>query len=293
MELLILNGMVNGLIVGGIYALVGASLTLLYGVLRVVNFAHGEFVIAGSFLAFVLFTSFGIPPLLAVPIAAVVFFAAGWGLYYVLIPRLAKSDDPELMSFLMFYGVSIAAAALMLLLFEADSRTIDYTFTPVSIALGPIYVSTARLLALAITVVVSIALALFLFKTLPGKALRAAIMNPEAIQIMGVDIVRLSAFAFALASALAGVTGVLIALVFPAFNPFSGAEYTIIAFIVVVLGGLGNPVGALLAGVLFGLAEQMATVFLPQAMAQIVGFLILVGTIFFRPSGILGVRFKR
>ena len=293
MELLILNGLVNGLIVGGIYALVGVSLTLLYGVLRVVNFAHGEFVIAGSFLAFVLFSSFGVPPLLAVPIAAVVFFAAGWGLYYVLIPRLARSDDPELMSFLMFYGVSIAAAALMLLLFEADSRTIDYTFTPVSMQVGPIYVSTARLVALAITVVVSVALALFLFRTLPGKALRAAIMNAEAIMIMGVDIVRLSAFAFALAAALAGVTGVLIALVFPAFNPFSGAEYTIIAFIVVVLGGLGNPVGALLAGVLFGLAEQMATVFLPQAMAQIVGFLILVGTIFFRPSGILGVRFKR
>ena len=293
MELLILNGLVNGLIVGGIYALVGVSLTLLYGVLRVVNFAHGEFVIAGSFLAFVLFSGFGVPPLLAVPIAAVAFFAAGWGLYYVLIPRLARSDDPELMSFLMFYGVSIAAAALMLLLFEADSRTIDYTFTPVSMQVGPIYVSTARLVALAITVVVSIALALFLFRTLPGKALRAAIMNPEAIMIMGVDIVRLSAFAFALASALAGVTGVLIALVFPAFNAFSGAEYTIIAFIVVVLGGLGNPVGALLAGVLFGLAEQMATVFLPQAMAQIVGFLILVGTIFFRPSGILGVRFKR
>ena len=293
MELLILNGLVNGLIVGGIYALVGVSLTLLYGVLRVVNFAHGEFVIAGSFLAFVLFKSFGIPPLLAVPIAAIAFFVAGWGLYYVLIPRLAKSDDPELMSFLMFYGVSIAAAALMLLLFEADSRTIDYTFTHVSMQIGPVYVSTARLVAFAITVVVSITLALFLFRTLPGKALRAAIMNPEAIQIMGVDIVRLSAFAFALAASLAGVTGVLIALVFPAFNPFSGAEYTIIAFIVVVLGGLGNPVGALLAGVVFGLAEQMATVFLPQAMAQIVGFLILVGTIFFRPSGILGVRFRR
>jgi branched-chain amino acid transport system permease protein len=284
---------VNGLIVGGIYALVGVSLTLLYGVLRVVNFAHGEFVIAGSFLAYVLFASFSVPPLLAVPIAAVAFFAAGWGLYYVLIPRLARSDDPELMSFLMFYGVSIAAAAIMLLLFEADSRTIDYTFTPVSMQVGPVYVSTARLVALAITIVISIALALFLFRTLPGKALRAAIMNPEAIQIMGVDIVRLSAFAFALAAALAGVTGVLVALVFPAFNPFSGTEYTIIAFIVVVLGGLGNPVGALLAGVVFGLAEQMATVFLPQAMAQIVGFLILVGTIFFRPSGILGVRFRR
>ena len=293
MELLILNGLVNGLIVGGIYALVGVSLTLLYGVLRVVNFAHGEFVIAGSFFAFVLFSSLGIPPLLAVPAAAVAFFIAGWGLYYVLIPRLSRSDDPELMSFLMFYGVSIAAAALMLVLFEADSRSIDYSFTPVSVQIGPVYVSTARLVAFAITVAISVALALFLFRTLPGKALRAAIMNPEAIQIVGVDIVRLSAFAFALAAALAGVTGVLVALVFPAFNPFSGTEYSIIAFIVVVLGGLGNPVGALLAGIVYGLAEQMATVFLPQAMAQIVGFAILVGTIFFRPSGILGTRARR
>lgn len=288
MELLILNGIVNGLIVGGVYALIGVSLTLLYGVLRVVNFAHGEFVIAGSFVAYVLFHSLGIPPLLALPIAAIVFFAAGWGLYYVMIPRLSRSDDPELMSFLMFYGVSIAVAAGMLLIFEADSRSIDYTFNPISIPIGPIYVSTARLVALAIAIAISGALALFLFVTLPGKALRAAIMNPEAIQIMGVDIVRLSAFAFALASALAGVTGVLVALVFPAFNAFSGPEYTIIAFIVVVLGGLGNPMGALLAGVIFGLAEQLATVFLPQALAQIVGFAILVAVIFLRPSGILG-----
>jgi branched-chain amino acid transport system permease protein len=293
MQLLILNGLVNGVIVGAVYALVGVSLTLLYGVLRVVNFAHGEFVIAGSFFAYALFHSLGIAPLLAVPLAAVAFFAAGWGLYYVLIPRLALSDDPELMSFLMFYGVSIAAAALLLLIFEADTRSIDYAFTPVSMQIGPVYVSTARVVALGLTALISLALALFLFRTLPGKALRGAIMNPEAIQILGVDIVRLSAFAFALASALAGVTGVLIALVFPAFNPFSGTEYTIIAFIVVVLGGLGNPLGALLAGVLYGLAEQMATVFLPQAMAQIVGFVILVATIFFRPSGLLGVRFRR
>src|SRR6202008_980625 len=107
--------------------------------------------------------------------------AAGWGLYYVLIPRLSRSDDPELMSFLMFFGVSIAAAAGMLLVFGADSG---------SVPVGPIYVSTARLVALAIAIVISGVLALFLFYTLPGKALRAAIMNPEAIQIMGVDIVR-------------------------------------------------------------------------------------------------------
>jgi branched-chain amino acid transport system permease protein len=293
METLVLIGFANGLIVGGIYALIGISLTLLYGVLRIVNFAHGEFVIGGSFVAYVLFNSLGIPPLLALPVAALSFFVLGWGAYYLLIPRLSRSDDPEMMSFLMMYGVSIALAAVMLLLFEADSRSIDYAFEPMSVQVGPIYISTARLVAFGITVLISLGMAWFLFLTLPGKALRAAIMNREAIQILGVDVPKLSALAFALASALAGVTGVLVALVFPAFNPFSGAEYSIIGFIVVVLGGLGNPIGALLAGILYGLAEQLSTVFLPQAMAQIVGFAILVGTILIRPTGLLGRRVLR
>jgi branched-chain amino acid transport system permease protein len=156
------------------------------------------------------------------------------------------------------------------------------------VQIGSLYIATARLVALAVTLVISAALAWFLFRTLPGKALRAAIMNREAIQILGVDIGKLSALAFALAAALAGVTGVLVALVFPAFNAFSGTEYTIIGFIVVVLGGLGNPMGALAAGVLYGLAEQLAAVFLPQAMAPIVGFAILVGTIMLRPAGLFG-----
>ncbi|HEX2889845.1 branched-chain amino acid ABC transporter permease [Vineibacter terrae] len=293
MEILVLNGIVNGLVVGGVYALIGMSLTLLYGVLRVVNFAHGEMVIGGSFLAYVLFHAAGIPPLLALPVAAVSFFALGYVAYYLLIPRLARSDDPESMSFLMMYGVSIALAALMLLLFEADSRSIDYTFNPISMKIGPVYVSTARVVALAITIVVSAAVGLFLFATLPGKALRAAIMNREAIQIMGVDIVRLSAFAFALATGLAGITGVLVALVFPAFNAFSGPEYSIIGFIVIVLGGLGNPIGALLAGVAYGLVEQLATVFLPQALAQIVGFGLLVAVILFRNAGFMRWRVGR
>jgi branched-chain amino acid transport system permease protein len=285
MEILVLNGIINGLIVGGVYALIGMSLTLLYGVLRVVNFAHGEMVIGGSFLAYVLFHSIGIPPLAALPIAGISFFALGYAGYYVLIPRLRHSDDPENMSFLMMYGLSIALAALMLLLFEADSRSIDYTFTPISMKIGPVFVSTARVVALGVTIVIAACMAFFLFATLPGKALRAAIMNREAIQIMGVDVVKLSAFAFALATGLAGITGVLIALVFPAFNAFSGPEYSIIGFIVIVLGGLGNPVGALIAGVLYGLVEQLATVFLPQAMAQIVGFALLVVTILVRNAG--------
>lgn len=293
MEILILNGIVNGLIVGGIYALIGMSLTLLYGVLRIVNFAHGEFVIGGSFLAYALFSQLGLAPLYALPVAAVSFFALGWAAYFLLLPRLRKSDDPESMSFLLMYGMSLALAAVMLLIFEADSRSIDYSFSPISMKVGPIYVSTARIVAFGISLVLAGALTWFLFRTLPGKALRATIMNPEAIQIIGVDVNRLSAFAFGLAAAIAGMTGVLVALVFPAFNPFSGAEYSIIGFIVVVLGGLGNPIGALLAGLLYGLSEQLATVFLPQAMAPIVGFGILVAVILVRPAGLLGWRAKR
>jgi branched-chain amino acid transport system permease protein len=287
MEILVLNGIVNGLVVGGVYALIGMSLTLLYGVLRVVNFAHGEMVIGGSFLAYVLFQSLGLSPLVALPIAAISFFAAGYLAYFLLIPRLQRSDDPESMSFLMMYGMSIALAALMLLLFEADSRSIDYTFDPISVALGPVYVPTARIVAFAITVVIAAAVALFLFATLPGKALRAAIMNRDAIQIMGVNVEQLSGFAFALATGLAGITGVLVALVFPAFNAFSGADYSIIGFIVIVLGGLGSPVGALLAGIGYGLVEQLSTVFLPQAMAQIVGFGLLVAVILLRNAGLV------
>jgi branched-chain amino acid transport system permease protein len=290
---LVLTGIVNGLVVGALYGLIGIGLTLLYGVLRVVNFAHGEFVIAGSFVAFVLFQWLRLPPLAALPIAAVLFFAVGYALYHLLMPRLKRSDDPENMSFLMMYGVSLTLAALMLLLFQADSRSIDYSFTPVSVQLGPLFVSTARLVALAVSLALTVVLGWFLYRTLPGKALRAAIMNPEAIQIIGVNTTRLSALASGLALALAGVTGVLVALVFPAFTPFSGPEYTLIGFIVVVLGGLGNPLGALLAGVIYGVAEQLATVFLPQAMAPIVGFLILIGTIMLRPAGLLGRQARR
>jgi len=144
-----------------------------------------------------------------------------------------------------------------------------------------------------VTAAITALMGWFLFRTLPGKALRAAQMNREAIQIVGVNIVRLSALAFSIAFGIAGLTGVLISLVFPAFNPFSGAEYSIIGFIVIVLGGLGNPIGALVAGVFYGVAEQMASVFLPQALAQIVGFAILVGTILLRPTGLFGWRAMR
>ena len=287
-DFLILSGLINGVIVGMLYSLIGCSLNVLYGVLRVVNFAHGEFIIVGSFFAYFLFTGLGIDPLLSVPISAIAFFGVGYVLYYLLVPWLAKSDDPETSSFLMMYGVALMLAASMLMLFEADTRALDYSFDPISIQIGMVYVPTARLVALAVNIAIVLALSWYLYFTYYGKALRAAIMNRDAIQIVGVNIHRLSAIAFGLAAALAGATGVLIALVFPTISPFVGPDFTLIGFIVIVLGGLGHPVGAIVAGVLFGITEQMATVFLPQAMAPIVGFSILILVIFLRPTGLFG-----
>ncbi len=287
-QFLLLNALVNGIIIGVLYSLIGCSLNVLYGVLRVVNFAHGEFLIVGAFFGFVLFEFLGINPLAAVPIAAAAFFVVGYGLYYLLLPRLATADDPETSSFLMMYGVSLILGALMLMIFEADTRTLNFRFSPLSVQVGVVYIPTARLAALGVNLVVVALLTWFLYFTLYGKALRAAIMNREAIQIVGVNIHRLSAVAFGLAAGLAGITGVMIALVFPAFSPFAGPDYTLIGFIVIVLGGLGHPIGAVVGGIIFGLTEQLSTVFMPQAMAPIVGFSILILVVYFRPAGLFG-----
>jgi branched-chain amino acid transport system permease protein len=181
----------------------------------------------------------------------------------------------------------------MLYLFGADTRALAYTFHPIALHIGGLLLPTARLVALAAGLVLIGVLTWFLYRTLPGKALRAAIMNPGAIGIVGVDIARLSALAFGLAIGLAGVTGVLIALVFPAFDPSSGMDFTLIGFVVIVLGGLGHPVGAILGGVLYGLATQLATLALPESLSPVVGFAILIGTVMLRPAGLFGQAVQR
>jgi branched-chain amino acid transport system permease protein len=299
-SVLLINGILGGIIFGMVYALIGASLNVLYGVLRVVNFAHGEFILAGSFVTYVLLTAFGLNPLIALPIAVVAFYAAGYQLYYLLIPRLSRSDEPETASFLLMFGVALMMVSIFIWIFEADIRPVNFSFEPINVVLltvenaygegrhGKILVPTARLIALAINFVIVIGMAWFLYRTLAGKAMRAAIMNREAIQIVGIDIHRLSAAAFGLAAALAAVTGVLMTLIVPSIDPNGGAALTLIGFIVIVLGGLGHPVGALAAGILFGLVEQVSNVLLPQAAAQMLGFVVLVAVVLLKPTGLFG-----
>jgi branched-chain amino acid transport system permease protein len=287
MEILVLKAVLSGLTVGAIYGLIGASLNLLYGVLRVVNFAHGEFVVAGAYFAFTLLHFMGIGPFWGLPLAFISFFALGCLFYLAVIPRLLTSDDPETSSFLVMFGISLMLTATMLALFEADPRTLGYRFDPIFVRFGDIVFPTSRLVVLAITAMIIAAMWFGLYKTDYGRALRAAIMNRDAVQIVGVDIEKLSMLTFGGAAGLAAVTGVLIAMVFPAFSPFIGPDYTLIGFIVIVLGGLGNPIGGLLGGVIFGLTEQVASVFVSQSIAFSLGFMMMIAVIAFRPQGLL------
>ena len=288
MDILLLNAIVNGIILGLLYSMIGASLSLLYGVLQVKNFAHGDFLIAGAYLTYFLFRAFAMHPLLALPLAFIAFGLFGWLLYYVIMPRLNQSEDPMLSSLLVMYGVSLMLTAGMLFFFEADYRSLGFTFSPISVNVGQLYLPTARIVAVAVTLVLVAGLTGFLYLTLPGKAVLASIMNRDAVQIVGVNVDRLSALVFGAALGIAGMTGVLVALVFPSFNPFVGVDYTLIGFIVVVLGGLGNPTGAILGGLVYGLTEQVSIVYLPQTGAPIIGFAMMVLVIFLRPQGILG-----
>lgn len=288
MEMLVIQGLINGVIVGMIYGLVGVGLNVIFGVLRVVNFAHGEFVILGAYFAYFALRHLGLDPFVALPFAFLLFLALGILLYFVLIPRLSRSDDPETSSLLVMFGVSIMVSALMLLAFEADSRSLGFSVEPVFVRIGPIIVPTVRLIALAVVMGIVGLLAWFLYRTLPGKALRAIIMNRDAIQIVGVNVQWLSAIAFGIGLGLAAVTGVLVAMIFPAFGPFAGVDYTLIGFIVIVLGGLGHPIGALVGAILFGVTEQVSSVFFSSSIALIIGFMLLIAVIFIRPAGLFG-----
>jgi len=188
-EVLLWNAAIGGVVFGAVYALIGCSLNVLAGVLRVINFAHGEFIIAGSFFAYALLAGFDLNPLIALPLCAVAFFFVGQGLYYVLVPRLARSDEPETSSFLLMFGVSLMLVSIMTWIFEADIRPMNFSFDPINVTLfkvedaygpgrhGRVLVPTARLVALAVNAVIIVALTWFFYRTLPGKALRAATMN--------------------------------------------------------------------------------------------------------------------
>jgi branched-chain amino acid transport system permease protein len=279
------QAVVNGLLIGGVYALVSIGVTLIFGVVKIVNFAQGEFVMIGMYISFFLATYWGIDPLLSLFVSMPVLFVIGMLLQHFLIRRvLGLGDMPQI--FLTF-ALSLLLLNVALLLFTANYRTVETPYSEAAIHLGPIYIAVAKLIAFAVAMALSAALWAFLHATDLGKAMRAAAQNRDVAMLMGINPDRVFAVAVGVALALAGAAGSLLMPFYPAY-PLVGQVFVLMAFVAVVLGTLGNVVGALIASLMMGVAESLGIQFVGADSGLIVVFVMLLLTLAVRPSGLFG-----
>jgi branched-chain amino acid transport system permease protein len=279
------QSVVNGLLIGGIYALVSIGVTLIFGVVKIVNFAQGEFVMIGMYISFFLANSFGIDPLLSLLVSMPALFVAGVLLQYFLIRRvLALGDMPQI--FLTF-ALSLLLVNIALLLFTANYRTLQTPYSEMTVHIGPLYFAVAKLIAFAVAMGLSGLLWFFLHATDLGKAMRAAAQNRDVAMLMGINPDRVYCVAVGVALALAGAAGSLLMPFYPAY-PLVGQVFVLMAFVAVVLGTLGNITGALIASLMMGVAESLGVQFVGADSGLIVVFLMLLLTLALRPSGLFG-----
>jgi branched-chain amino acid transport system permease protein len=281
------QAVVNGLLIGGIYALVSIGVTLIFGVVKIVNFAQGEFLMIGMYLSFFLATRAGMDPLLSLVIVMPVMFLVGMAFQHFLIRRvLGLGDMPQI--FLTF-ALSVLLMNVALLLFTANYRTEHTPYTDAAVHVGAVYISVAKLIAFVLAMAFSGALTLFLRSTDLGKAMRAAAQNRDVAMLMGINTDLVFAVAVGLALALAGAAGTLLMPFYPVY-PTVGQVFVLMAFVAVVLGTLGNVTGALIAGLMMGVAESLGIQFVGADSGLIVVFAMLLLTLAIRPSGLFGGR---
>jgi len=251
-------------------------------VMRVLNVAHGPIMMLGAYTSFWLFQWLGLSPYLSLLVSMPALFLVGVALQRTLVSRVV--DAPELSSLLLTFGVSIALVNLAQLAFTSDLRSVEYLTG--SFVLGPFAFSKSRVIACGFAIFITVAAFLFLKSTRLGKAIRAVSQSREVAQVCGVDVQRIHLFAFGIASALAAAGGSLVA-VMVAIQPEMGQVYTFKSFLVIVLGGVGNYPGALLGGLLLGLIEQLASLFLTTQINEAVAYILLVLVLLVRPTGLL------
>jgi branched-chain amino acid transport system permease protein len=286
---IVAQAVINGLLIGGIYALVSIGVTLIFGVIKIVNFAQGEFVMIGMYISFFLATQFGIDPIVSLIVSMPVLFVVGVLIQHFLIRRvLGLNDLPQI--FLTF-ALSLLILNLALMLLTANYRTVHTWYSDEALHLGGLYIPVAKLIAFVLAMVLSGLLWVFLHTTDLGKAMRAAAQKPEVAMLMGINPNRVFCVALGIALALAGAAGSLLMPFYPAY-PMVGQVFVLMAFVAVVLGTLGNVVGALIASLMMGVAESLGIKFVGADSGLIVVFMMLLLTLAVRPSGLAGGRVR-
>ena len=276
----------NGLTTGAIYALVALGLTLIYGVLHIINFAHGAALMMALYVAYFLARA-GVDPYLALPVVVLVMFVFGYAVQRLIINRSSHGRDENIL--LVTLGLSIVLENLALLFFSSDTRTIDTAYTLSTVEIGPAFIAVPKVVAFVGALVSCALLVLVVSKTKLGRAIRAVSKEKQGARLMGIDVDHIYAMSFGIGLAALGAAACFL---LPAYyvNPQVGAGFVLVAFTIVVLGGMGSFIGALLGGLLIGVVESLGGLFMGESLGQIGIFLIFIGVLLFRPQGFFGAK---
>jgi len=279
---------VGGVMQGGVYAMFAVGLTLIFGVMRIINAAHGEMVMMGAYLTWVSFFYLGIDPLLSLVITLPIAFLFGVAVQKLLLN--AAVGAPELTGLLITFGLGLTMIYTVELIFTTDFRTIPYSPGTIQLT-STIAVGRNRMISFAMALVISIAVYLFLKLARLGKAVRATALNAEVAMVCGINVRRIYLITTGLAAALAVAGGALVSIQF-GFNPETGVVYTLQAFAIVILGGRGNYVGALIGGLMLGVLENLVSLMVPNgtAMVELAAYGLMIFVLLIRPGGLMGVK---
>ncbi len=281
--------LITGLVLGGTYALVAMGLTLQYGISRIMNLAYGEILIFAAFAAFLLFSGLGINPIVGLLLVLPMAFLFGYVIYGVmmqpLVTRSKKSGTLEVDSILATFGLLFVIQGVMLVVFGSNYTSYNFLNTGINI-LGA-NVAANRLLAFVLAILIGATLFYVLTRTRWGTTIRAIAVNPDAAPLVGIDVNRTARFAFALGTTLAASGGVMISM-YQTFNASMGVVFTMKALVIVIMGGLGNLMGALVAGLLLGIVETVVATYVDPGLTLAATYLIFLGVLLWKPSGLFG-----
>jgi branched-chain amino acid transport system permease protein len=282
---MLLQGIVSGLLSGGVYAMIALGMALIFGVMRVINVAHGTLLMLGGYATYWLFALYGLNPFLSLLISFPLLFVVGLLLQRFFVSRVVGA--PELSSLILTFGLSIFITNVAVMSWTSDYRSVE--FLTGSFLLGPIAISKPRLVTFGFALLITVAAFVFLNKTKTGKAIRATSQHRELAQVCGINVRRIDLITFGLASGLAGAGGSLISVMYSIF-PEMGRGYVFKSFLVIVLGGTGNYPGAFLGGLLLGVVEGLTSLLLTAQLSEVVAYVLLVLVLLIRPTGLLGGR---
>ena len=284
---LALQLLIQGILLGGIYGLIAVGLSLIFGVMGVINFAHGQMMVLGMYVSYWLLVLFGLDPYLSLVLVAAAIFVLGYLIQFSVINRIL--DFPEAMQVVPLVSLGLILENLALLLWGPDHRSPQTAWSLMSINLGDVMIDVSRLMAFGLAVVITGLIFWFLKKSDLGKAIRAAADNRTGAVLSGIRVDRINNLSFALGAATTGAAGALLIPLIPV-SPHLGHDFTMTAFVVVILGGMGNLAGALAGGLILGVAESLSTLWLPATLKHVVSFSLLIIIMLFRPQGLLGGR---